>query len=104
MHTTLNPNIIGHYDESKLKNDMTYHKGWAFHNTMGILSLHVNINNNLIPVNVEERTDVSSHYNNNTLRFCGWSVVTPNVDCMLVGLIDNTVVDVFRLNHTQSTI
>ena len=80
----MNPNISGHYDESKLENNMMYHKGWAFHNTSGILSLHVKIDNNLIPVIIEERTDVSSHYNNDMLKFCGWSVVTPDVDCMLV--------------------
>jgi hypothetical protein len=103
MHNTLNPNISGHYDEYRLKNNMMYHKGWTFHNTSGILSLHIKIDNNLIPVIVEERTDVSSHYNNDILKFCGWSVTTPIVSCMLVALIDNNIVDVFKLNHLLNT-
>jgi len=94
MHATLNPSIKGFYDEFKF-GDMNYHKGWCFHDTIGILSLHVKFGNDTIPVVVEERLDVSSFYNEK-ISMCGWSVKTPNVDCILVALIDGNVVEIFK--------
>lgn len=65
MHKTLCKDVKGYMD--------TNQKGWCFHITDGIRPLRFKSNNGIKDVSIEERTDVSKHYNNPGVTMCGWS-------------------------------
>lgn len=82
MHETLHPDVKGYIDLSE--NNHPHYKvhGWCFYDKEEghVFPLRLSNGTTFVDIIAKERLDVSSHYNKESIRLCGWEGTIETTD------------------------
>jgi hypothetical protein len=82
MYETLHPDVKGHIDVSENHHPHYKLKGWCFYDKDGghVFPLRLSNGTTVIDITPVDRPDVSSHFNMDSIRLCGWEGAIETTD------------------------